>query len=385
MNDFQSPNYGLVVPQPTGEIYQQPHLALPHHEGFTFNVVRPNVKVTSESVLNSDYSKTKDNVRPSVRSIQSDKKLLSQLHTLLEQLKQAKNMLLKNLDSEDADWHREVMKICHIKRQVVGIQQKFSTEYVGEFCQRLKARKKLRFRKQKKRREEYQKNKEAAEKRREKDEAINEVMAAEKNKKEQEEKDAELQKRIDGTLSEVRKKKKDMSQFHNLCRVLRKLRALRQERASTLDSKLDKQKFEKDISRLEEFVQKRSTMYREEEKTMQVMLEGAHNEMKAKEDAEVLRKKAKADKERMKLHIENLFGEDFLQCSSNDQQGLQPFYFQAERDLQSFVNIRQQWDTFLVDRNNPEGSSIPLKWVSPGPPSSEMWACAMEKEKGSNL
>lgn len=37
------------------------------------------------------------------------------------------------------------------------------------------------------------------------------------------------------------------------------------------DSILDKQKFEKEISRLEEFVQKRSTMYREEEKTMQVL------------------------------------------------------------------------------------------------------------------
>lgn len=39
------------------------------------------------------------------------------------------------------------------------------------------------------------------------------------------------------------------------------------------------------------------------------MLEGAHNEMKAKEDAEVLKRKAKADEERMKLYIENLFGE----------------------------------------------------------------------------
>ena len=51
------------------------------------------------------------------------------------------------------------------------------------------------------------------------------------------------------------------------------------------------------------------------------------------------------------------------------------YYYQAEKDVASFVHIRQQWDKFL----SPLGTSIPYTWVDPVLPSNDIWASYLKQ------
>lgn len=53
------------------------------------------------------------------------------------------------------------------------------------------------------------------------------------------------------------------------------------------------------------------------------------------------------------------------------------YYSQAESDLQSLLQIRRQWDAFLVPEMFPGASRIPDGCVTPTEPSSELWATAL--------
>jgi hypothetical protein len=53
------------------------------------------------------------------------------------------------------------------------------------------------------------------------------------------------------------------------------------------------------------------------------------------------------------------------------------FYQQAQWDLNSLISIRKQWDRYLVSRETPEASQIPISFVNPSPPSDSIWATAL--------
>ncbi|PIK52274.1 Programmed cell death protein 7 [Apostichopus japonicus] len=205
---------------------------------------------------------------------------------------------------------------------------------------------------------------------------LDKVIATEMKAKEKKKTDAELQKEIDSTLSEVRQKKRDMTQQQNLYRALRKLRLIRQGTMSNSSSHQDGENFESAMTKLEEFVRQRSTMYREEEKTMQVMLEGERTEMVAKEDERTLRKKAIAEEARLKLQKEMLFGEGTLAENASEWNPISRFYNQANENLQCFIDVRRQWDAFISE-DQQDATRIPLNWISPAPPSSDKWASAI--------
>ncbi|CAG5116430.1 unnamed protein product, partial [Candidula unifasciata] len=54
------------------------------------------------------------------------------------------------------------------------------------------------------------------------------------------------------------------------------------------------------------------------------------------------------------------------------------YYRQAESSLQAFLQIRHEWDSFLVPETAPASSAIPSSWVFPEPPSSTIWATALK-------
>ncbi|KAG5263835.1 hypothetical protein AALO_G00269140 [Alosa alosa] len=57
----------------------------------------------------------------------------------------------------------------------------------------------------------------------------------------------------------------------------------------------------------------------------------------------------------------------------------QDFYLQAEISLPALVQIRREWDRFLVPEEHPDGSAVPQAWVLPEPPADEAWASALVK------
>lgn len=60
---------------------------------------------------------------------------------------------------------------------------------------------------------------------------------------------------------------------------------------------------------------------------------------------------------------------------------LQPFrqyYLQAEHSLPALIQIRHDWDQYLVPSDHPKGSSVPQGWVLPPLPSNDIWASAVQ-------
>lgn len=310
---------------------------------------------------------------PNESQIPVARKLLKRLHFLLRQLHREKDELQNKLDATDTEWQQEFEKTQSTKIEVTGILDKFSNDYINATCKRLDRLRKTRLQKRNQLKRKHEEERIIKNERRKLDKEINNVIAKRIEDKEKKKKAEELQKEIDSTLSEVRRKKREMSQQQNLHRALRKLRSIRQGTMPQSASNEDGEKFDRAMSKLEEFVRSRSIMYREEEKTMQVMLEGEITEMKAQEDERMLRKDAEAEAAKLKLQKEILFGEDISAKMSEEQSHISRFYDQADENIQCLLDIRKQWDAFIAE-DHPEASGIPLSWVHPVPPSSDMWA-----------
>ncbi|XP_071846053.1 uncharacterized protein [Apostichopus japonicus] len=304
------------------------------------------------------------------------KKLLRQIHFLLKQLSSERDVLQQKLGSSEVEWQNEHWKIQRTKARLTEILGKFTTDYLNDISKRLDKQRKMRLRKRKQVHRKHQEERLAKDERSKMQKELDKVIATEMKEKEKKKTDAELQKEIDSTLSEVRQKKRDMTQQQNLYRALRKLRLIRQGTMSNSSSHQDGENFESAMTKLEEFVRQRSTMYREEEKTMQVMLEGERTEMVAKEDERTLRKKAIAEEARLKLQKEMLFGEGTLAENASEWNPISRFYNQANENLQCFIDVRRQWDAFISE-DQQDATRIPLNWISPAPPSSDKWASAI--------
>ena len=60
---------------------------------------------------------------------------------------------------------------------------------------------------------------------------------------------------------------------------------------------------------------------------------------------------------------------------------LQPFrqyYLQAEHSLPALIQIRHDWDQYLVPSDHPKGNSVPQGGVLPPLPSNDIWATAIQ-------
>uniref|UniRef100_A0A8C1PR12 Programmed cell death 7 n=1 Tax=Cyprinus carpio TaxID=7962 RepID=A0A8C1PR12_CYPCA len=137
------------------------------------------------------------------------------------------------------------------------------------------------------------------------------------------------------------------------------------------------ERFEGHLERLRSLICKRTAVYATEEKALRVMLEGEQEEER-KRDRE---KRLKREKEKLlqkKREVDTmLFGAEL-----HPDHPLQPFldyYTQAERSLPALIQIRREWDQFLVSDKHPDGTSVPQGWVLPDQPADDIWATALEK------
>ncbi|XP_029354097.1 programmed cell death protein 7 [Echeneis naucrates] len=192
---------------------------------------------------------------------------------------------------------------------------------------------------------------------------------------EERQREQELKLAADSVLCEVRKKQADVMRMHDVLRSLEKLRRLRKEAASRkgiiIEQDCDKA-FIKQLEQLRSVMRRRMVVYSVEEKALMVMLEGEQEEERRREQE----RRVKKERERQLQRHLMLFGDE-----PQFDSALQPFrqyYSLAQHSLHALIQIRRDWDVFVVAADNPDGSLVPQNWVLPDPPSDQDWATAME-------
>ncbi|ERE75716.1 programmed cell death protein 7 [Cricetulus griseus] len=168
----------------------------------------------------------------------------------------------------------------------------------------------------------------------------------------------------------------------DILRALEKLRKLRKEAAArkgVCPPASADETFEHHLQRLRKLIKKRSELYEAEERALRVMLEGEQEEERKRE----LEKKQRKEKEKLllqKREIESkLFGDPEEFPLAHLLQPFRQYYLQAEHSLPALIQIRHDWDQYLVPSDHPKGNSVPQGWVLPPIPSNDIWATAVPK------
>ncbi|XP_056463675.1 programmed cell death protein 7 [Gadus chalcogrammus] len=295
---------------------------------------------------------------------------------LVSKLSLACNTLKQNLE-DDSGWADVYLQAQDTKKE---LQETLESLKGGDHLEGLKSkllqiskrRARLRRRKQVKREELAQDrfaDKEAAiDKWR-----MKRIQAVEEKKKER-----ELKLAADSVLCEVRRKQADVKRMQDILRSLEKLRKLRKEAASRKGISPDadsEQGFGGRLERLRALIRTRTAVYGAEEKALRVMLEGEQEEERQRDLEERQRKERERQLQKKREVAVMLFGDEVP--ADPRQQPFREYYTQAERSLRALVQIRREWDMFLVPAGQAESSPVPQGWVLPEPPSDNAWASAM--------
>ncbi|XP_062498584.1 programmed cell death protein 7 [Pezoporus occidentalis] len=197
---------------------------------------------------------------------------------------------------------------------------------------------------------------------------------------EEKNRERELKAAADSVLSEVRKKQADTKRMVDILRALEKLRKLRKEAAArkgVCPPPSADEAFETEVESLKTLLQNRTELYEAEERALRVMLEGEQEEERKRE----MEKKQKKEREKLlqqKLEMDSkLFGDPDEFPLAHLLQPFRDYYLQAEHSVAALIQIRHEWDQYLVPADHPEGSSIPPGWVLPSLPTNDTWATAV--------
>ncbi|XP_025055373.1 programmed cell death protein 7 [Alligator sinensis] len=165
-----------------------------------------------------------------------------------------------------------------------------------------------------------------------------------------------------------------------ILRGLEKLRKLRKEaagRKGVCPPPSADEAFEHNIQKMRTLIKKRTELYEAEERALRVMLEGEQEEERKRE----MEKKQRKEREKLlqqKREIESvLFGNPDEFPLGHLLRPFKQYYLQAEHSVPVLIQIRHEWDRYLVPADHPEGSCIPPGWVLPAPPTSDTWATAV--------
>ncbi|CAB1339091.1 unnamed protein product [Coregonus sp. 'balchen'] len=197
---------------------------------------------------------------------------------------------------------------------------------------------------------------------------------------EEKKREQELKLAADTVLCEVRKKQADAKRMLDILRSLEKLRKLRKEAASRKgifpEQEAD-QAFDGLVERLRALIRKRTGVYGAEENALRVMLESEQEEERKRD----LEKRHRKERERLlqrKREMDSmLFGDEMP--PDHPLQPFREYYTQAEHSLPALIQIRREWDLFLVSVDHPDGTAVPQDWVLPQRPTDEIWATALDR------
>ncbi|XP_067874125.1 programmed cell death protein 7 [Heterodontus francisci] len=309
-------------------------------------------------------------------SVLSACKLVTELTALCQQLRH-------NVENE-AVWSESYLKAIEIK---TALQVKLKTlsdgDYLNAVKKKLERIKKKRSSIQRKKQEWRLEKQEEAERAAEKEAKIDEWRMKRVREVEDKKRERELKAAADSVLSEVRKKQADAKRLVDILRAIEKLRKLRKEAAARKGVQPPPsadETFEHHVERLRKLIKKRSDVYDAEERALRVMLEGEQEEERKRENEKKL-KKEREKLEKQQREVESMMFGDPELPSDHPLQPFRQYYLQAEHSSHVLVQIRQEWDRYLVPGDHPDGSSIPQGWVFPHPPSSDTWATALKQNE----
>ncbi|KAI4889531.1 hypothetical protein NFI96_010733 [Prochilodus magdalenae] len=305
--------------------------------------------------------------------------VLSELSLLCQTLKD-------NLENESAwgESHSRAVELRSSLQETLPALQ--DQETISRVRKKLELIKKKRVRMRRRKAERMEEKLEEERRAAEREAAMDKYQMKQIQELEEKNRERELKLAADAVLSEVRKKQADAKRMLDILKALEKLRKLRKEAASRKGMFPEKEcdeVFDGHLTRLRSLIRKRTAVYGAEEKALRVMLEGEQEEER-KRDRE---KRLKKEREKLLLRKQEidamLFGAVCV-CVSElpPDHPLQPFreyYTQAERSVPALIQIRREWDQFLVPVDHPDGTSIPQGWVLPDPPADDVWASALEK------
>ncbi|XP_016140371.1 programmed cell death protein 7 [Sinocyclocheilus grahami] len=299
---------------------------------------------------------------------------------MLSELNMVCRMLEDHLENEDA-WTESLSKATELKNRI----QESLTDLKDPDCVRGIKRKLLRVNKKRarmrRRKMEQQEEKQEQEARRAEREAeVDKWQLKRIQEVEEKNREKELKLAADAVLSEVRKKQADAKRMLDILKSLEKLRKLRKEAAARkgmFPGKESDERFEGHLERLRSLIRKRTAVYATEEKALRVMLEGEQEEER-KRDREKRLKKEKEKLLQKKREVDTmLFGAELP--PDHPLRLFLDYYTQAEHSLPALIQIRREWDQFLVSDKHPDGTSVPQGWVLPDQPADDIWATALEK------
>ncbi|KAL7406333.1 hypothetical protein ABVT39_017995 [Epinephelus coioides] len=298
---------------------------------------------------------------------------------LVSQLAQSCETLRNNLEDESV-WADSYSVALNVKSELQDKLRVLSdTESLDRFKAKLSRITKTRARRQRARKLLQMEEKLREERITEKEAAINKWRMQQIHEVEEKKKERELKLAADSVLCEVRKKQADVKRMQDILRSLEKLRRLRKEAASRKGIVTEPECDEAFSSRLEQLrsvMKKRTAVYSAEEKALMVMLEGEQEEERRREREKRVKKERERHLQRKQRVDAMLFGDELPADSV-----LQPFrgyYMQAERSLHALLQIRREWDVFVVPADHPDGSSVPQSWILPDAPSDQAWASALQ-------
>ncbi|XP_067939764.1 programmed cell death protein 7-like [Watersipora subatra] len=178
-----------------------------------------------------------------------------------------------------------------------------------------------------------------------------------------------MKKAADESMADVRHKIADVVRHKELIVSWTKLRSIRLRKRQSDDGDTSETFVDK-MAALNKLLDERLELYKKEEKALKVMLEIEQEETLAKE-ARIARVRRQRQHDRLEKGRELwLFGS---QVVPEELKAFHDYYTQAEESLDTFLQIRGEWDRFLVPEHVAEATRIPQGWVTPTEPSSELW------------
>lgn len=316
---------------------------------------------------------TKANKKKSI-DISEARKLIRDMLMLVDQIQQkTKHLELIMATAAKENWVKEVKNIESMKKQLERLRIKMDNkELLTQLEMKVKKIQKNRKRLKRSRSRGYQEKQEAITRRNEIDCRINAWRDAISQKEAQYKKDKEMKICVDSVLGEVKKKESDVYKMLELIKTLTKLRKIRKDKGVYTLFHCD-QKFEKDVPLLQNMLNHQLEIYKAEHRTLEVMLECEQEETKERERARSKKVQAEINKREHRREQVLLFGKRTI----DDDDQLYPFmkfYSQAEDNWETFIQIRREWDNFLVPEDTPGASRLPNCWVMPPQPSDNLWA-----------
>lgn len=328
----------------------------------------------SNSEVNENTKREENMVGPDT-NIMNTRKLLQQFCSCLFSIKAKAVTLEDNMDNSDYPWDTVYEGALKLMSELQTLKT-----YLKNESFMFNATRKVRMRKKKRQRQaQYRKECRIQQEmdRKKQNETIDALQNCIIQKVAEEKQEKQLKKEADETLSEVNKKLSDIDRVHRLLAALELLRQLRKEAAFRKGLKPPVEADEEFASRIKEIYtigSEQREIYEAEQKTLQVMLDIEQEETRERERQRKMQRDSQQLQVQRDAVCEKLFGfreENLYDATFNSQ-----YYNQALNSFDGFLNVRSQWDAFLVQA--PEGATVPPFFVSPVASANDTWNSALE-------